>query len=587
MILISILFHFTFPPSIQIDPFITKSVNQTGSADILCLLKSPYTDLGSITRDFDSKDQMGEYVFTHLKTYADQSQQHIIRQLSHDQVSYRSFYIVNAIHIPHATRAIIDYLIARPEVDHLEYNSNYTRLKPFEENNQALIPLESRSPQAIEWGILRIKADSLWALGIKGKGAVIGGEDTGVDLVADIKKSYRGSQSDGSVNNNFNWHDAIHKLNPLNRDTTQNPKNNPCGLDTIGPCDDDNHGTHTMGTMAATDMQIGIAPEAKWIACRCMERGWGGLASYIECFQFFLAPTDLKNQNPDPKKAPHVINNSWGCPTEEGCNPNNFGTMEQVVKNLKAAGIFVTVSAGNSGGLGCSSINDIPAVFEASFSVGATTNAKDTIAGFSSLGPVAIDNTLRKKPNISAPGVGVLSTIKGGGFTRLSGTSMSGPHVSGAIALLISAFPQLAGKVDLLENILEQSAEPKIIMSLCGADALNAIPNNVFGYGRLDVYKAYQLARQLSATPTADHNTLRTLKVFPNPSDQVIWFDLGPREVASKIAVFNIQGQSVLQKKVNQSLFYVDITSLPAGMYYYSVESTLHNFYSGKIVVKH
>jgi hypothetical protein len=152
---------------------------------------------------------------------------------------------------------------------------------------------------------------------------------------------------------------------------------------------------------------------------------------------------------------------------------------------------------------------------------------------------------------------------------------------------LISAFPQLAGKVDLLENILEQSAEPKIIMSLCGADALNAIPNNVFGYGRLDVYKAYQLARQLSATPTADHNTLRTLKVFPNPSDQVIWFDLGPREVASKIAVFNIQGQSVLQKKVNQSLFYIDITSLPVGMYYYSVQSTLHNYYSGKIVVKH
>ena len=55
----------------------------------------------------------------------------------------------------------------------------------------------------------------------------------------------------------------------------------------IAPCDDDNHGTHTTGIMAASDFQIGVAPEAKWIGCRCMERGWGMLTTYIECFQWF------------------------------------------------------------------------------------------------------------------------------------------------------------------------------------------------------------------------------------------------------------------------------------------------------------
>ena len=63
-----------------------------------------------------------------------------------------------------------------------------------------------------------------------------------------------------------------------------------------------------------------MAPEAEWIACRCMERGLGTLSTYVECFDFFLAPTDLNGENPDPAMAPHVINNSWSCPPSEGCN---------------------------------------------------------------------------------------------------------------------------------------------------------------------------------------------------------------------------------------------------------------------------
>ena len=78
-----------------------------------------------------------------------------------------------------------------------------------------------------------------------------------------------------------------------------------------------------MGTMVGDDgagNQIGVAPGAKWIGCRNMEEGWGWAVSYMECFQWFVAPTDLNGENPRPDLAPHVINNSWECPLIEGCD---------------------------------------------------------------------------------------------------------------------------------------------------------------------------------------------------------------------------------------------------------------------------
>ena len=205
-------------------------------------------------------------------------------------------------------------------------------------------------------------------------------------------------------------------------------------MDSQEPCDDQGHGTHTMGTMIGSegDNQIGVAPDAQWCACRNMERGYGTPFTYIECFEWFLAPTDLNNENPDPSKAPHVINNSWGCPPTEGCNPDNFELMNIVVNNLRAAGIVVVVSAGNDGS-GCGSVYTPAAIYEGSFSIGAT-RSNDTIAGFSSRGPVWSDGSNRLKPNVCAPGTNVRSSVPGGGYDYSSGTSMAGPHVAGLVA---------------------------------------------------------------------------------------------------------------------------------------------------------
>jgi len=89
----------------------------------------------------------------------------------------------------------------------------------------------------------------------------------------------------------------------------------------------------------------------------------------------------------------------------------------------------------------CSSIRR-SRIYDASFTVGATDN-NDNIVSFSSRGPVSIDGSNRLKPDISAPGLNIYSTVPGGGFSTASGTSMAGPHVAGVAALLLSIRPDL------------------------------------------------------------------------------------------------------------------------------------------------
>ena len=287
------------------------------------------------------------------------------------------------------------------------------------------------------------------------KGAVIGGQDTGYqwDHPA-LVNQYRGNNGI-IVNHNYNWHDAIHS------------GGGSCGPNSPFPCDDFGHGTHTMGTMVGDDgagNQTGMAPGARWIGCRNMNVGVGSPATYSECYQWFIAPTDLNNLNPRPDLAPDVINNSWGCPPSEGCTDPNV--LLTVVNNVHAAGIVTAHSAGNSGP-DCSTVSDPAAIYANSFTVGATDNT-DTIAGFSSRGPVTIDGSNRLKPNVSAPGVNIRSSVPGRYISGLSGTSMAAPHVAGLVALLISSQPSLAGHVDEIESLIELSAVPRTTSQNCG-----------------------------------------------------------------------------------------------------------------------
>jgi uncharacterized repeat protein (TIGR01451 family) len=230
-----------------------------------------------------------------------------------------------------------------------------------------------------------------------------------------------------------------------------------------------------------------------------MDQGNGTPATYTECFQWFLAPTDQNDLNPRPDLAPDVISNSWSCPPSEGCTDPTV--LLSVVSNVRAAGILVVVSAGNSGSL-CGTVQDPPAIYDASFTVGAT-DSSDTIAPFSSRGAVTIDGSNRPKPDISAPGVGVRSSVRGGGYGSMSGTSMAAPHVAGLAALLMSAQPALKGQVSQLEDLIEHSAVPRTASQTCGGVPGSNIPNNVYGWGRIDALAAFQARHILQVSKTA------------------------------------------------------------------------------------
>jgi serine protease AprX len=455
-----------------VDPWVLDTAAANGQTEFLVFL-SEQADL-SAANDLGTKLEKGTYVYETLSALASRSQGPVIAELQRLGVEYRSYWVANMIWVRGGMEAI-QTLAQRPDVAHLYANPVVHMDPPVAEESTP------HSPDAIEWNILKVNADDVWAEGFTGQGAVIGGQDTGYDwdhpALINQYRGWNGSAAD----HNYSWHDAIHSGGGV------------CGANSPEPCDDHWHGTHTMGTMVGDDggsNQIGMAPGAKWIGCRNMDQGDGTPTTYSECYQWFIAPTDLNNQNPDPSMAPDVINNSWGCPVSEGCTDPNV--MLTVVENVRAAGILTSHSAGNSGP-SCNTVNTPSAIYDPSFTVGSTTST-DAISSFSSRGTVTVDGSNRLKPDISAPGSSVRSSVSGGGYNTASGTSMASPHVAGMTALLISANAALAGQVDDLEFIMTDSALHLTSAQDCGGYPGDQVPNAVFGWGRIDAYSGYLLA---------------------------------------------------------------------------------------------
>jgi serine protease AprX len=433
---------------------------------------------------FADRAERRRFVFEALRATAEESQGDLLRRLERSELPHQAFWLVNMIAVD-ADRATAEELAARPEVSSIAPNRPAPLSRP-ETPERIVAPL---STSAVEASLEQVHATSVWNLGYTGQGIVVGIADTGVAWEHPALKSrYRGF--DGvSASHAYNWHDSIHDAAP----------GNSCGSNSPAPCDDSSHGSHVTGTAVGTDggeNQIGMAPGARWIGCRNMDRGNGTPERYTECFQFFLAPTDGSGANPRPDLGADVISNSWGCPSSEGCTDPDV--LRAVVENTRSAGIFISVSAGNEGGT-CSTVATVPAFYEASFSVGAVS-VTDAIASFSSRGPVTVDGSNRMKPDIVAPGVSIRSSVPPDGYSRFSGTSMAAPHVSGAVALLWSAAPWLAGRVPETETILRETASRLTTDQQCGGVPGIAIPNPVFGWGRLDMLAAVSAA--LATAPT-------------------------------------------------------------------------------------
>lgn len=344
------------------------------------------------------------------------------------------------------------------------------------------VPLEEAIEAAEgdpDWGVARIGAPAAWEQGVIGAGIVVANIDTGVDYTHPaLVEQYRGNLGAGGFVHDYNWWDPT----------------DICGSE---PCDNAGHGTHTMGTIVGGDgfgpfaPDIGVAPGARWIAAKGCEDFWCSEEALLSSGQFVLAPTALDGSAPDPGRAPHIVNNSWGG------GPGDAFYLD-VVRAWRAAGIIPVFSSGNPGpqcGEGGSPGDYLEAV-----SVGAT-DPGDEIAEFSGRGPSAYGKV---NPDVTAPGVDVTSSLPGGGYEAWSGTSMAAPHVAGTFALMLSAEPDLIGDIDSTVELLRETAVGIEDLSCGGSD--DGVPNNVYGYGRVDAATAVDLVASggtLAGTITA------------------------------------------------------------------------------------
>jgi subtilisin family serine protease len=476
---------------VTIAPEVLRATANGGSTPIVILL----AEQANLSNAYNMRDEdaRGWFVYNTLRDTAARTQGPLQAFLRAQGRTYQSFWVANVI-MTTGDRALIDALSARDDVRAIESNANFPAISDPVQAPEAETTAPV-APAAVEWGVQNVNAPPVWAMGYTGQGIVIANQDTGMlwDHAA-LKPHYRGWNGT-TADHNYNWHDSVHS------------GGGSCGANSPFPCDDNGHGTHTTGTVIGDDggtNQIGVAPGAQWIGCRNMNQGVGSPATYTECFEFFIAPTDLSGNNADPTKRPDVMNNSWGCPPDEGCAAT---TLQTIVENTEAAGIFVEASAGNDGSA-CSTVSDPPGLYSAAFSTGAY-NSSNTLASFSSRGPVTADGSNRRKPDISAPGVNVRSAYPSSttSYASLSGTSMAGPHVVGVVALLWSARPDLKRQIAQTKTLLEQTANPTVLVTTgatsCGGIPYTTIPNNHFGYGRIDALAAVNGAATPTPTTTA------------------------------------------------------------------------------------
>ncbi len=412
------------------EPHVRFIVRLTEQAD----LSEPPGQVGVLARR--------QRIVSALQTTADRTQAGIRTFLAQEQAQGRvanvhPFWIFNGLALTGGRQTAFD-LAARPEVALLL--ADHQRRLP--DDVDSAVRAQSSD---VEWNIARIRAPLVWeALGIDGTGVVVANLDSGVDWRHPALQSrYRGYDPHGAAHQHVgNWFDAT-------------------GEGAVYPVDGSGHGTHTMGTMVGGE-GLGVAPGARGIAARAF-RGGIGYDSWIHAaFEWLLAPEG------DPALAPDVINNSWS---------NNFGSNEVFrddVRALRQAGILAVFSAGNNGPDGRTVGS--PASYPEALAVGAT-DSDDEIATFSSRGPSPWSEV---KPEVSAPGVGVRSLWPGGSYGTKQGTSMAAPHVAGVLALMLQADASLT--VTDAEGILTSTAVP--------LPSTDAVPNNDYGWGRVDAYGA-------------------------------------------------------------------------------------------------
>jgi hypothetical protein len=450
------------PPNsagVAVQSEVLQTLQEEGSADFILVMAEQADLSAAYQMDWETR---GWYVYNTLKETAERSQAPVIAALEAAGVRYQSFIAGNEIYVFDGSRAVLNRALWAGEIQEVRAPVEISLAAPRFELIQPG-PAPQNQIQATAWGLTDTHAPDFWAqFGLRGEGVRVASIDTGAQ-----------------------WdHPALRdayacKDNPSSLDCWKDPT----GVCTAGlPCDDHGHGTHTIGTMVGSDdsslqHRVGMAPGAQWIACKgCAGVNCSGV-HLAACADWLLAPGGSHANRPQ------VVNNSWG-------GPGGNTWFDKYVNAWRAAGILPVFSAGNDGNKGCSTLNS-PGDYPQSFSVAAHTQS-GLIASYSSRGPSTFSDQPYTKPNLSAPGDYILSSVPTNAWAYASGTSMAAPHVAGAAALLYACAPELRGSMSATFELLQQTADPPIFSGSCGTPD-GGLSNYTYGYGYLNVLRAGQV----------------------------------------------------------------------------------------------
>ncbi len=449
-----------------------------------------------------------EMVVRALRGRAGESQADLLKDLARLQeigevASFKPFWIANAVQVEAKPNAILE-LAARVDVAKVFLAYPIEGIRPVDlRQNEKGDPIleaggeigdgpelgpvlgdrgsDSTPPLAastgvIEPGLLAIKADVCWAAGFDGSGILLADVDSGVegDHPA-LASRWAGTLPQYATHPDWAWLDPV--LGPSDF-----------------PWDPNGHGTHTTGIMCGglPGDQIGVAPGARWIAASPIQGGDDTIVEIIESFEWLIDPDG------DPGTVwdvPHVCSNSWGIYDGVGGGPSTCDeTLWQFLDAVEAAGTVVIFAAGNQAEAGLRWPPNRATDDYRSLAVAAVDSEEVgwPIAWFSSRGPsfCTPDGSPAIKPEVAAPGVSIRSSYRGGIYNLLSGTSMAAPHISGVVALVRQACPDLS------------VTEVKQVLYGATVDLGQPGDDNDYGHGMIDAFQAVQLALELcGATP--------------------------------------------------------------------------------------
>lgn len=442
-----------------------------------------------------------------LKNWADYTQRNLINLiLSEGGVVLNKFWLDNVV-LARVPAGKISKIASLPEVVKIFENFEVHIIEPVTKEET-----DVRSNQVSSWGIFKIRAPEVWALGYTGQGVRIAVLDTGVDVTHPALAGKMLTLDPTSPYYPGGWMEFDGAGNPV--------------LST--PHDTHGHGTHCSGTALGGDTSyilIGVAPGATLMHGLVLPGGGGTFAQVLAGMQWTVDPFYI-----DPATGQivytglpaHVVSMSFGA---EGYYGND---LFPAIEAMLLTNIVPVAAIGNGGPGSTGNPGNIWGVF----GVGAT-DINDNVASWSSGAVVTWPSppptwpffdmypSTYIKPDVSAPGVSITSAVPGGGYEAWSGTSMATPHVSGTVALMLQA----AGW--LYHDIPDTPEQIYLMLNSTAIDFGTPGQDTRYGWGRIDAYEAVRKAMEFAKKSGVEGFVLDSVTGEPIPWATVTVLEIG------------------------------------------------------------